>query len=234
MSLCEPFAGHAGPQGGSEWTWAGQGQVGMTALDRLLPSAREVRLFLCKTSGWLQGPWAGGAGFSGALAGSSLASQGKDKFLVAAGCFLVRGHGGFERCPRALGSPSGQAEGEDKAGAQQGWLREEEPAVTSRKPPVSGRREGQSGWSLRPAYPAPPFCLGVCPGSSEHRTYSKCCHQWKLSEGARKRARGRGQDSRPPVPVLPTPPSLMCCFILPFGKERGCPLSGMCPETTEW
>lgn len=100
--------------------------------------------------------------------------------------------------------------------------------------PVSGRREGQSGWSLRPAYPAPPFCLGVCPGSSEHRAYSKCCQQWKLSEGARKRARGRGQDSRPPVPVLPTPPSLMCCFILPFGKERGCPLSGMCPETTEW
>lgn len=149
MSLCEPFAGHAGPQGGSEWTWAGQGQVGMTALDRLLPSAREVRLFLCKTSGWLQGPWAGGAGFSGALAGSSLASQGKDKFLVAAGCFLVRGHGGFERCPRALGSPSGQAEGEDKAGAQQGWLREEEPAVTSRKP--AGLRAERRSERLVPA-----------------------------------------------------------------------------------
>lgn len=114
VSLYEPFAGHAGPQGGSEWTWAGQGQVGMRALDRPLPSARKSGSSSAKRL-------AGSDGFSGALAGSSLASQGKDKFLVTAGCFLVRGHGGFERCPRALGSPRGQAEGEDKAGAQQGW-----------------------------------------------------------------------------------------------------------------
>jgi len=106
----------------------------MRALDQPLASAREARLFLCEVSGWLQGPWAGSAGFSGALAGNSLASQGKDEFLVAAGCFLVRGHGGFEHSPRAPGSPRGQGEGKDKAGAQQGWLREEEPAVTSRKP----------------------------------------------------------------------------------------------------
>lgn len=87
--------------------------------------------------------------------------------------------------------------------------------------PASRRGEGQSGWSLWPAYPTPPFCLGVCPGSSEHRIYSKRCHQWKLSEGAKKRARGRGEDSRPPVPVLKPPPqpSLMGCFLLPFGKE---------------
>ena len=92
----------------------------MRALAQLLASAREARLFLCEASGWLQGPWAGSAGFSGALAGNSLASQGKDEFLVAAGCFLVRGHGGFEHSPGAPGSPRGQGEGKDEAGAQQG------------------------------------------------------------------------------------------------------------------
>lgn len=103
--------------------------------------------------------------------------------------------------------------------AQPSLSREGEPAVTSRKLglPLGGEKVRVIGLCARLL--GPPFCLGVCPGSSEHSSYSKCYHQWKLSEGARKMARGRGQDSRPPVPVLPTPPSLMCCFILPFGKE---------------
>lgn len=48
-----------------------------------------------------------------------------------------------------------------------------------------------------PTQSVPPCCLGVCPGSSEHGTYSKCCNQWKLSEGAKK-----GPGLRAPVPVL--------------------------------
>ena len=67
VSLYEPFAGHAGPQGGSEWTWAEQGQVGMRAVDRPLPSARKSvsssakRLAGCRAPGLAVlvslGPW---------------------------------------------------------------------------------------------------------------------------------------------------------------------------------
>lgn len=72
---------------------------------QLLPPAREVKLFLL-LSGWLQGPWTGSAGFSGALAGSSFAPQGKDKFVVLGGGFLFRGGSGYEPTSRALGAAS--------------------------------------------------------------------------------------------------------------------------------
>lgn len=123
-------------------------------------------------------------------------------------------------------------------GAQPSWFRQssEEPAVTSGKLglPPGGEEVRALQRSLR-RLPCPSLPPGVCPGCAEHRIYSKCCHQWKLSEGARKRARGRDQHSRPPVPVLPTPPTPpgLSTVSSSLSVKRGCPASGMCPETTK-
>lgn len=53
--------------------------------------------------------------------------------------------------------------------------------------------------------------------------------------GGEERARGRDQHSRPPVPVLPTPPTPPCLSVVLsyLSVKRGCPPSGMCPETTK-
>lgn len=84
----------------------GGGACWEEAPDEPLPPAREVKLFLLPVSGWPHVPWAARARFSGALAGSHLASQGKDLFLVTGGCFLVSGSHGCEAPPGALGSAS--------------------------------------------------------------------------------------------------------------------------------
>lgn len=173
----------------------------MRALDQPLASVREVRLFLCEASGWLQGPWAGSAGFSGALAGSSLASQGKDKFLVTADCFLVRGHGGFEHSPRAPGSPRGREKERTKLELSRAGLGRKSPLSLPESRPASGRREGQSGWSLWPAYPPLPSASGFAQAlRSTELTVNV------VTSGNSQRGRGKGleEGARTPGPQFPS------------------------------
>lgn len=115
-----------------------------------LPPAREVKLFLLPVAGWPHGS-------SGALAGSSLASQGKDKFLVTGGCFLVRGRCGCEPPPRALGSASQGGRERKLERAQRSLPGEEEPAVTSRKRglPLGGEKVRAVGPCGPPTPPLP-------------------------------------------------------------------------------
>lgn len=111
LQLGEPFPGHDAPRR-ARVDWAIAGTWRDKAPDQPLPPAREVKLFLSQVSGWLHGPWAGRAGFLGALAGSSLASQGKDEFLITGGGFLVRGsRQRLQTLPRASQGSASQGGG---------------------------------------------------------------------------------------------------------------------------
>lgn len=67
--------------------------------------------------------------------------------------------------------------------------------------PASRRGEGQSGWSLWPAHPTPPFCLGVCPGASETEFTVNV-----VTSGNSQRGRGKGleEGARTPGPQFPS------------------------------
>lgn len=199
----------------------------MRALDQLLASAREARLFLCEASGWLQGPWAGSAGFSGALAGNSLASQGKDEFLVAAGCFLVRGHGGFEHSPGAPGSPRGQGEGKDEAGAQQGGLGRKSPlSLPESRRPLGGEKVRAVGPCGPPTPPLPSASGFAQALRSAELTVNV------VTGGNSQRGRGKGPEegARTPGPQFPScqRPPVSCVALSYLLVKRGDALSLGC------
>lgn len=102
---------------------------------------------------------------------------------------------------------------------------EEEP-VTSRKPAglwAERRSERLVPVARLPA--PPPSASGFAQALRSTELTVNVVTSGTL-RGGEERARQWARTPWPPVPVLPTPPSLICCFILPFGKERGCPVSG--------